>query len=121
MKKPVWLQAMWDGMLLRCPVCRQGRIYRSWSRIHEECPNCGVAFEARDGEFLGAVTLTYAVTAVLVTAGIYVLGVLTDLSAEAHFFIWSAFAIVFITLFYRNFKGIWLGIVSVSTGLRKRG
>jgi uncharacterized protein (DUF983 family) len=30
---------------LRCPNCGQGRLFRSWFRIRERCPACGLKLE----------------------------------------------------------------------------
>lgn len=111
--------AMWDGMRLICPSCRSGPIYRNMTDMHDQCPNCGVSFEPNEGDFLGAMTVAYSITAVLVAIGVFALEALTDLPAVVHLAIWGIFAIAFIITCYRNLKGIWIGILYATTGLRK--
>ncbi|HLN64975.1 MAG TPA: DUF983 domain-containing protein [Symbiobacteriaceae bacterium] len=113
-------KAAWVGLFLRCPACRQGRIYRSFTAMNEECPVCGVVFEREEGDFLGAMVVAYSITSVVIAFGVYVLIVLTDLDAMTHVVIWSVFATLFLVTTYRNMKGIWLGILHVMMGLKRR-
>jgi uncharacterized protein (DUF983 family) len=114
-----WLSAAWDGVRLTCPACRNGPIFRNMTDRHETCPNCGISFEPNEGDFLGAMTVAYAVTAVLVVFGILTLELLTDLTAYQHLIIWGIFSVAFLILCYRNLKGLWIGILYAMTGLRR--
>jgi uncharacterized protein (DUF983 family) len=114
-----WFQAMGDGLLLRCPACRQGRMGKSLTELHHKCANCGITFEPNEGDFIGAMMITYSVLAVFLCFGIFLLIWLTDLSAVAHIIIWSLFSIAFILLGYRNMKGLWVGILYAMTGLKR--
>src|SRR5690606_34043009 len=35
------LQAMWRGTLCRCPHCGQGRMFRAYLKVADECDRCG--------------------------------------------------------------------------------
>lgn len=117
MKRP--MDAVWHGLRLRCPACGQGRIYHGLLAMQPGCSACGVVFEGSDGEFVGGIMLAYAVTAMVVAAGVLLLVWLTDLSATVHLVIGSVFAAIFLVLFYRNFKGLWLGIAEAMGGLER--
>jgi uncharacterized protein (DUF983 family) len=114
------VKAAWVGLRLRCPACGRGRIYRGLTTMNEECSHCGVVFEREEGDFLGAVVVAYSITSVVVAIGVYALIMLADLSAMTHVLIWSIFATVFLVTTYRNMKGIWLGILHVMMGLKRR-
>jgi uncharacterized protein (DUF983 family) len=43
----------------RCPRCRQGRIFRGWTTMNEDCPQCGLHFEREQGYFMGAMYFSY--------------------------------------------------------------
>lgn len=109
-------RALWDGLRLRCPRCGQGRIYRTRWEMHPHCPHCSLGFERGEGDFLGAITIAYAVTSVLIAIGVFLLAALTELSAGVQVAIWSVFGALFLLLFYRNMKGIWIGILYLMTG-----
>ncbi len=111
----------WTGMRLTCPSCRQGRIYRSWTRINPSCPRCGVVFEREEGDFVGAMLLSYSFTAVLICIGIYAVEVWTDLAPMAHAALWTALGTAFLVGTYRNMKGMWIGILHTMVGLKRSG
>lgn len=113
------VRAAWTGMRLTCPACGQGRIYRSLQQMNPECPHCGVRFEREEGDFLGAMVIAYSITAMLVAAGVFILLLLTDMSATAHIILWSTAATLFLVTTYRNMKGIWIGILHVMVGLKR--
>jgi uncharacterized protein (DUF983 family) len=37
--RPVW-PALKRGMACRCPACGQGRLYRAYLKVNDECPVC---------------------------------------------------------------------------------
>jgi uncharacterized protein (DUF983 family) len=43
----------------RCPVCLQGRVFRSLLAMNAECPVCGLHFERETGYFLNAMFAAY--------------------------------------------------------------
>ncbi len=34
-------QAIWRGMLCRCPNCGKGKLFRAYLKVNDACPNCG--------------------------------------------------------------------------------
>lgn len=87
--------------------------------LHSHCPNCGVNFQPNAGDFLGTITIAYAVLSVLVIVGIFVLYQVSDLSVTTHATIWTSFSFLFMLLFFRNLKGLWIGILYAMTGLER--
>lgn len=45
---------------LRCPRCREGRVFAGVFRMHAACPVCGLRYEREPGYFLGAMYFSYA-------------------------------------------------------------
>jgi len=43
----------------RCPVCLEGKVFRSFLGMHKDCPDCGVHFERESGYFLNAMFVAY--------------------------------------------------------------
>jgi uncharacterized protein (DUF983 family) len=35
------VQAMWRGFKCRCPACGEGRMFRAYLKVADECPACG--------------------------------------------------------------------------------
>jgi uncharacterized protein (DUF983 family) len=53
----------------RCPRCRQGRVFRTATRMNEACPVCGLAFTREEGYFLGAMYVSYALSTLFLGLG----------------------------------------------------
>ncbi len=34
-------EALWRGFRSRCPACGEGRMFRAFLKVADECPNCG--------------------------------------------------------------------------------
>lgn len=37
-------QAMWRGARCRCPACGEGKLFRAFLKVTDECPACGEPF-----------------------------------------------------------------------------
>lgn len=53
-------------LLQRCPVCLEGRVFRSALRTYPDCPHCGIHFERETGYFLNAMFIAYAMGFVII-------------------------------------------------------
>ena len=42
--------ALRRGLRGRCPRCGQGRLFRGFNRLRDECPACGLPFEPHSGD-----------------------------------------------------------------------
>jgi uncharacterized protein (DUF983 family) len=64
-REPGALVAFVRGATKRCPRCGSGGLFTGWFTILDRCPRCGLRLEREEGGFLGAMVLSYVVTAVL--------------------------------------------------------
>lgn len=62
-----------NAFRLRCPVCKEGKIFRGWFGLEDHCPHCGVDVVREDGYLLGSIYFNYGSTGVIMTVA-YVLG-----------------------------------------------
>lgn len=53
-------------LLQRCPVCLEGRVFRSLLGAYKDCPVCGVHFERETGFYLNAMFFAYAIGFVII-------------------------------------------------------
>jgi uncharacterized protein (DUF983 family) len=73
-KKPTSAWSIWWAMLRqRCPRCRRGAIFSGLFAMHQRCPVCELSLQRDAGYFLGAMYVSYPISAVLLTGG-YFLG-----------------------------------------------
>ena len=57
--------ALGRGLLRRCPRCGSGGLFRHWTAIVDDCPNCGLHFERSEGYWTGSMALNLVVTETL--------------------------------------------------------
>src|SRR5436309_3249027 len=58
-------KALIRGLAKRCPRCGARGIFEGWFRPRERCPRCSLQFQREEGGFLGAMTINYAVAAIV--------------------------------------------------------
>jgi uncharacterized protein (DUF983 family) len=63
---------LWAMLRLRCPRCRQGRVFRSLLQMNDPCPVCGLLFQREEGYFLGAMYVSYAIGSVLIGTAFFI-------------------------------------------------
>ena len=54
------------ALRLRCPFCGQGKLFRGWFAMHQQCEACGKSFEREPGFFLGSIYFNYGLTSLIV-------------------------------------------------------
>ncbi len=62
------------GLVRRCPICGQGKLFRRWFTMVDRCPQCGLRFERIEGHWLGALGMntivSFTILFVVVVAGL---------------------------------------------------
>lgn len=104
------LRVLYVTMLLRCPACQRGRMFRSLFQMNVRCPVCGVVFERDAGEVTGAMAINTALMCLMAIVGA-VLAIITDIPTG-----WliggTATVMVFTgVFFYRHARAVWVGIL----------
>src|SRR5437588_9647222 len=56
---------LWAILRLRCPRCLTGKVFRGPVTMNDPCPVCGLVFQREEGYFLGAMYVSYLLSAVL--------------------------------------------------------
>ena len=49
----IW-QALWRGVLCKCPRCGQGKLFRKWLKPVDKCPNCALDISGQRADDLPA-------------------------------------------------------------------
>jgi uncharacterized protein (DUF983 family) len=101
-----WLTAL---LLLRCPRCREGRIFRGTFAMNPSCPVCGLLFQREAGYFLGAMYTSYALgTALLVPLFYLVQWLLPSWPGIAVAAVAMLPYLVFTPSVFRYSRGLWI-------------
>ena len=68
---PTLWPMLWRGLRRRCPRCGSGPVFRSWFRLVDRCPGCGLRFERESDFWLGAYVINLAVTEGLLVLALF--------------------------------------------------
>ena len=100
---------LWRGLMLRCPRCGVGRLYRRGYQMYDSCGSCGWVFEREEGYWTGAIAVNLIVTELLIFVAIFPL-----LIFQAPL-VWSlviglGLAVLTPFLFYWHSKSLWMAM-----------
>ncbi len=97
------------ALLLKCPICGEGKLFRNLLVMHERCSHCQNQFEREPGFFLGSIYIDYGLTA-LVPAIAYPVLLFGYKLPETPLLIASlAYVLVFPLWFHRYARSLWAG------------
>ncbi len=111
------LRVLWTTLRLRCPNCGRGRIFTGLFRMNETCPYCGVRYERESGESVGGMYINLGLAELLTIGGFFLVYFLYQPPFVPHLIFWLIFNIVFVTLFYRHARSLWIGISYLTGGV----
>jgi uncharacterized protein (DUF983 family) len=99
---------LFNALRLRCPVCKQGRIFPGWMRMADACPACAIPLKRESGYFLGSIYFNYGATCAL--AGLAYFGLLFGIEAPSGVALATAvfLAVAFPFWFWRYARSLWL-------------
>jgi len=101
------------GLLLRCPNCGKGKLFRRGFTMYEKCPVCGWRYEREEGYWTGAVAVNLVVTELLIALVAVPLAVALALAQKPiTLLIIIGLPLPFILplLFFRHAKSLWMSI-----------
>jgi uncharacterized protein (DUF983 family) len=101
---------LWIAAGLRCPNCERGSMTSGLFRFHETCPVCCARFERREGESIGGTMVNLVTAEVLTMGGLIITQVAFAPPLWFQLTFWIAFNILFILLFYRHARALWIGV-----------
>ncbi|HWL11163.1 MAG TPA: DUF983 domain-containing protein [Planctomicrobium sp.] len=95
----------------RCPRCEQGKLFHRFSKMHRQCPQCGLPLAPGPGYYIGALYPNYAVTFLVVTAVYWIM--LFGLGVDQKTTLWTSLALLFIlpVLFNPYARSLWLSMM----------
>ena len=104
------IRVLTQSLLLTCPACQRGRMFRSAFRMNVRCPACHVVFERDGGEITGALAINVTLTMCIALSG-SILAFSTDIPITTLLLALTAAIIIFPLVFYRHARGLWIGII----------
>src|SRR5262249_51439806 len=118
-KRPSWPEGywrivLWRGLKLRCPVCGEGRLFRTYFAMYERCERCGVFFHREHGQWVGSLDINTFVVAFALMIGV-AFG--PHWSVRTSIIVWCSAAVVIPLITFRYSKGLWTAIVHLTGGV----
>ena len=101
------------GLLLRCPNCGKGKLFRRGFTMYQKCPVCGWTFEREEGYWTGAIAVNLAITELLLACIVVPLAVSLALSHQPItllLIIGLPLPFILPLLFFRHAKSLWMTI-----------
>lgn len=97
------------GLLLRCPRCGVGKLYRRGYQMYEACGACGWVFEREEGYWTGAMAVNLVVTEILIFAFVFPMLIL-QAPVVLTIILGLGLAILTPLLFYWHSKSLWMTV-----------
>jgi uncharacterized protein (DUF983 family) len=106
-------QRITTALQLRCPRCRNGRLFVGLLRMNTACPQCELKLEPEPGFYLGSAYANYAATTLIETAAFVV--AVFGFGCNKDVVLWGCvgFAVLFPLWFFRYARSIWLSLMYV--------
>jgi uncharacterized protein (DUF983 family) len=85
--------------------------------MEKTCPHCDVRYERLSGESIGGMFLNLGLAEVISVFGFFAIQLAFNPPMLPHMLFWVAFNILFVLLFYRHARGLWVAINYLSSGV----
>ncbi len=109
-----FLLAIWHGLIVRCPRCGKGKLFRGIFAMHDQCPVCGLDFVREEGFYTGAMAINLVVSELIVTAYILPVAIISGINPSIPFIpiliFSSPLPILLPIIFFRPARGLWLSM-----------
>jgi uncharacterized protein (DUF983 family) len=114
-----YLRVLMRGLLLRCPSCDKGKMFSGLFTMEETCPHCGVRYERLRGESIGGMFINLGMAEFLSVGGYFLTQALFHPPFWFQIVFWIAFNLLFVILFYRHARALWVAISYLTSGVYK--
>lgn len=94
-------------LLMRCPRCCRGSVYRGFLRTRKNCPVCDTVFEREPGYFTGAMYASYML-GIFATMPVWLTLLLTDQPYALILSVSVAEIVILMPVFFHYSRVIWL-------------
>ncbi len=95
-------------------------MFSSYYHIHKSCPNCNVTFQPYRGDELGVYAVSYFLSVIPALIAFLLAFKYTNLNAYGLLALIALVSGTVLFGLFPNMKGLWISLVYLCTGLRKR-
>ncbi|HKT38356.1 MAG TPA: DUF983 domain-containing protein [Ktedonobacterales bacterium] len=97
------------GLLLRCPRCGRGKLYKGIYTMYSRCSHCGWVFEREEGYWTGAIAVNLVVTEFFAAAIVIPLAAMQT-PPLLLYGLGLPLMVLIPLLFYRHAKSLWMSM-----------
>jgi uncharacterized protein (DUF983 family) len=108
------------GLMLRCPDCGLGPLYRSPFRMNTHCKYCDLIYEREQGYFIGAIYLNVIGTESLLLGTLLIYGLMTGKIDQTILTVLIVLALTLPLAFFHHSRSLWLCIDYILNPKEKR-
>ncbi|GCE05875.1 DUF983 domain-containing protein [Dictyobacter aurantiacus] len=105
-----FLLLLMRGLLLRCPVCGQGKLFSGIYKMNEHCPVCQFKFEREEGYYTSSMAINLVVSELIAAAVVLPLAAIPSIPVLPVLLIGGPFALILPLLLFRPSRGLWLAM-----------
>lgn len=107
---PRFIRLFSRALLLHCPLCGSGGIFRRPWDLHERCPQCGYRFEREPGYWVGAYAVNLVVSEFVGLGAVVIWLLRSDYPVMTQQVIAVIAAIIFPLVFFPWSRTLWMAI-----------
>ncbi|GCE27426.1 hypothetical protein KDA_29100 [Dictyobacter alpinus] len=98
------------GLLQRCPVCGQGKLFSGVFKMNERCPVCHFRFEREEGYYTSSMAINLVVSEFIAAGIVLPLAAIRTIPVLPVLLIGGPFVVILPLLFFRPSRGLWLAM-----------
>lgn len=95
-------------LLLRCPRCLSGSVWRRFITMNVACPVCGFVFDRESGYFAGAMVVSYALAVPILATMVIALIKVVGLDTVVALIVGNTAYLVLVPFIFRYSRVLWL-------------
>ena len=97
------------SVMMRCPRCCRGPVYRGLLRMYPACPVCGLVFERGPGYFTGAMYASYTL-AIFGTLPVWMGMLVAGAGIASILAVASVMIVVLMPVFFHYSRVVWMHV-----------
>lgn len=108
------MQRFWTllsrGLLLRCPVCGHGRLFRRPFVMNEQCSFCHFRFEREEGYYTSSMAINLVFSELIATAVVLPMAYIPSIPVLTALLIGIPLALLLPIILFHHTRGLWLSM-----------
>ncbi|GHO74391.1 hypothetical protein KSD_21620 [Ktedonobacter sp. SOSP1-85] len=102
---------LWRGLILRCPICGKGKLFRRPFKMYDQCPYCEFPYErGEEGYFTSSMAINLVLSEFIVVGFTVPLSAMRTVSLALIWAIGIPMTVLLPFLFFHHSRSFWLSI-----------